>query len=96
MDLIIRKAINEKKLLDYNYDGHHRIVEPHVYGRKDGEDSILVFQLRGQSSSGGLPNWRRMNLKGITNMTMLDETFPGRRPVSGPHSSFDRTYSIVS
>lgn len=96
MDGMIRQAINGKKLLGYDYDGYHRIVEPHVYGKKDGEDAILVYQVRGQSSSGGLPNWRRMKLRGITNMTVLDETFRGRRPVSGSHSSFDTTYLIVS
>lgn len=90
------QAINEKKLLDFDYDGYHRIAEPHVYGKKDGEDAVLVYQVSGQSSSGGLPNWRRMKLKGITNMKVLDETFPGKRPVSGSHSSFDTTYLIVS
>jgi len=65
MDGMIRQAINEKRLLEFDYDGYHRIVEPHVYGRKNEEDEILVYQLRGGSSSGRL-GWKRMKLKGIT------------------------------
>ena len=95
MDEMIRQAINEKKLLGYDYDGYNRIVEPHVYGNKDGEDAILVYQVRGQSSSGGLPNWRRMHMKKITNMMVLDETFPGKREVPNEHSAWDFIYLIV-
>jgi len=97
LEQLIRSAIVGKKLLEYDYDGFHRIVEPHVYGTHDGQYSILVYQVRGQSSSGGLPNWRRMLVNKITNMKILDESFPGRRPYpSGKHSSFDRTILVVS
>jgi len=95
LDKTIRQAINEKRLLEFDYDGFQRIVEPHVYGRKNEEDAILVYQKRGQSSSGIL-GWKRMKLKGITDMTVLDETFPGIRPVSGRHSTWDVIYLIVS
>jgi len=96
MDSIIKEAITKKKLLEYDYDGYHRIVEPHIFGKKDGKDAILVYQVGGESSSGGLPNWRRMILKGITNMKVSEQSFPGRRPTSGKHSSFDTIYRIVS
>jgi hypothetical protein len=95
MDAMIRQAISVKKLLDFNYDGYHRIAEPHIYGRKDGKDGLLVFQIRGQSSSGKF-GWKRMYLNEITNVTVLDETFPGKRPVSGSHSIWDKIYLIVS
>jgi len=96
VDKMIRRAICEKKLLAYDYDEYHRIAEPHVYGMKNGDDGMLVYQIEGESSSGGLPNWRRMKLEGITNMTVLDETFLGKRPVNGLHSSWDVIYLIVS
>jgi len=96
MDSLIISAINEKKLLEFTYDGLVRIVEPHVYGVTDGKYELLVYQIRGQSRSGGLPNWRRVILNKVTNMKILDESFSGRRPTpSGKHSSFDRTIAIV-
>jgi len=94
-DEMIREAITEKRLLAFEYDGLYRIVEPHVYGRKNEKNGILGYQIRGQSSSGGLPNWRRMYMKKITRMRVLDETFPGIRPVPNEHSSWDFKYFIV-
>ena len=89
-------AILGKRLLEFDYDEYHRVVEPHVYGMKNEDDGMMVYQIGGESSSGGLPNWRRVKLEGITNMRVLDETFPGRRPVKGMYSSWDVIYLIVS
>lgn len=94
MDEMIREAITQKKLLTFDYDGYRRIVESHVYGRKNDRNGILAYQIRGKSSSGKL-EWKRMYMKRITNMRVLDETFPGMRPVTGLHSSWDFHYFIV-
>ena len=96
MDAIVREAINNKKLLEFDYDGFHRIVEPHVYGSKGGKNAILAYQVRGSSSSGNIPDWRRMALNKISNMRILNEEFDGRRETHGSHSSFDITHLIVS
>jgi len=92
---LIRSAITNKKLLKFNYHKFERIVEPHVYGVKDGRDALLVYQIEGGSSSGGLPEWRRMFLDEISDMEILERAFPGQRPTSGKHSSFDKTILIV-
>jgi len=93
-DEMIRWAITEKKLLELDYDGYHRIVEPHLYGRKNKKSGILAYQLRGQSSDGEL-GWKRMHMKKIANIRVLDETFPGIRPVLNRHSPWDLIYLIV-
>jgi len=92
---LIRSAITNKKLLKFNYHKFERIVEPHVYGVKDGREAILVYQIEGGSSSGGLPEWRRMFLDEISDMEILARTFPGQRHTSGKHSSFDRIILVV-
>ena len=91
----IRKAIKEKKMISFDYNGYHRIAEPHVCGNKNRKDGILVFQKRGQSSSGRLPSWRMMHLKKITNLKILDEEFPGRRPVPNKHVVWTVIYFLV-
>lgn len=97
MDDIIRTAIKNKNLIEFAYENKHRIAEPHVYGILDGKRQLLVYQIAGQSSSGNLPNWRRMDVSKISNMRILDDHFPGRRPYpSGGHSSFDTVYAVVS
>ena len=96
MDDIIKAGIEEKRLLEFDYDAYHRIAEPHIYGILNGIYEILTFQLRGGSSSGGIPDWRRFKVNGISNLKLLDEHFPGKRPYhSGVHSSFDRRFYIV-
>jgi hypothetical protein len=96
MDSTIKVAIATKHLLEFDYDGYHPIVEPHVYGIQDGKRQILVYQVDGESSSGNLPNWRRMDLNKISDMHMLDQTFAGPRSYpSGKHSSFDTTIAVV-
>ena len=93
-DAMIREAISEKKLLVFDYDGFHRIVELHVYGRKDDRNEILAYQVRGQSSTGEL-GWKRMYMNEITNMRVLGETYPGIRQVNDRHSPWDFIYFIV-
>ena len=94
MDEMIREAITEKRLLAFDYDGYHRIIESHIYARKHDKNGILAYQIDGKSSSGEL-GWKRMHMKKITNMRVLDETFSGIRPVTNWHSAWDLFYLIV-
>ena len=96
MNQEIVNAIRSRKLIRFDYRGHDRVAEPHVYGSKSGIEQLLVYQVRGSSSSGGLPEWRRVDVPGMTSLTILDESFSGPRPYpSGRHSSWDVTYEIV-
>lgn len=96
MDQIIRQAISEKRLVEFSYQGFQRIAEIHVYGIKGGIHQILAYQTRGQSKSGRLPNWRRVNLREVVGICLLDEIFPGRRPnPSGDHSDWDSIIAMV-
>lgn len=94
MDEMIREAMSERKLLAFDYDGHHRIVELHVYGRKSDQNGVLAYQIGGQSSTGRF-DWKRMHMKKMTNMKVLNKTFPGKREVTGMHSLWDLYYFIV-
>lgn len=94
---IIERAIQGKSLLEFIYSGHPRLVEPHVLGFSHGVLQFLGYQIGGSSSSGGvLPEWRRFELNRITQLTIVDKKFPGRRPYpSGRHSSWDQQILIV-
>lgn len=96
MDSLIRKAIAEKRLIEFEYHGCHRVAEPHVYGVDKGVTQLLVFQVRGQSMSGGMAHWRRVDLQGVTNLALLDERFPGKRlNTSGIPSHWDQCFAVV-
>ena len=93
---IIIDAIDKKKMIIFNYHKHERIVEPHVYGIKDNKKSLQAYQTGGTSSSGGLPQWRRLFTDEISDIRILNQSFSGKRDYpSGVHSSFDQIIKLV-
>ncbi|MCV5751998.1 hypothetical protein OFN51_24555, partial [Escherichia coli] len=58
----IRRAIQNKLVIEFTYSNRLRVVEPHVLGVCNGNVQVLAYQIGGQSSSGGLPEWRRFDL----------------------------------
>ncbi len=97
MDRRIRDAILAKQMVEFDYGGYHRIAEPHVYGRHGGVIQLLVYQVAGGSPSGGLPEWRRVDVHRMSGLSLMAATFAGPRPYpSGRHSSWDEVYARVS
>lgn len=96
MDAIIRSAIANRTVLEFRYRGGlPRVAEPHVYGLIGGKAQMLMYQLRGESSSGNLPQWRRFELSQVSDLHAIGETFVGPRPSSGQHSSFETILAVV-
>ena len=93
----VKRAIQEKCLLEFTYKGHKRVIEPHVLGVKDGAVQVLGYQVDGTSQSGTVPDWRRFDLNLITGLHQLvGSRFAGPRAFpSGKHSSWDYHIEIV-
>jgi predicted DNA-binding transcriptional regulator YafY len=68
-------AISEKKTIIFEYDGYERTVEPHLYGILGGHEQLHAYQIRGGSSSGGIPEWRNFKLEKMNNVAVNDEVF---------------------
>ena len=68
---IIRNAIANKEVIEFTYHGYPRVAEPHVYGIKDGKRQILVYQIGGSTSSGKIPDWRRIILDEISGLRVV-------------------------
>jgi len=84
-------------VIEFVYEGVPRVVEPHVYGQKDGTEQLLAYQVQGESSSNGLPEWRRFNISKMSNLALTNRHFTGRRPtLSGEHAPFDDYFIVVS
>jgi hypothetical protein len=91
----IYNAIDEARLLRRLYKNRERIVEPHDYGIQNGVAKLLAYQVAG-SSSHRLPNWRWMEEELISDIHILDGTFPGGRPApSGKHHKWDKLFIRV-
>ena len=96
MDAEIHQAIADKTLVEFNYQNFIRIAEPHAYGSMGGVDQLLAYQIRGGSRSRNLPKWASVPLSQMTDFSVLDETFAGKRVISRTEYRFwEATYAIV-
>jgi hypothetical protein len=82
-------AIENTRMIRFLYHGRERVAEPHDHGILKGSVQLLSWQVAG-SSSRPLPNWLLTKVDEITDLEMLDQTFPGGRPTpSGKHIHWD-------
>jgi hypothetical protein len=74
----ICQAVAQRQMLAFDYDRHHRIVEPHCHGPGvDGRELLRAYQVGGTSASGPL-GWKLFDAARITSMRVLDEHFAPR------------------
>jgi hypothetical protein len=82
-------AIKNTRMVQFAYHGKDRVVEPHDHGILNGSVQLLSWQVAG-SSSRPLPNWLLTKVNEMTDLVLLDQTFPGGRPTaSGKHIDWD-------
>jgi hypothetical protein len=95
INLLLWTAIEQARLIRLEYKDRKRIVEPHDYGIHNGVAKLLAYQVGG-SSSQKLPNWRWMEEELISDIHLLNQTFPGGRPTpSGKHHQWDKLFIRV-
>lgn len=68
-------AIQNKLLVSCFYDGLPRVVEPHCLGRGDRGLLLRCYQTGGDSSKGGIPDWRLFLVTKIAQFRVLEEHF---------------------
>lgn len=84
-DLLLQ-AINERRVLTFDYRGHARTVEPHACGvSTKGEAVLHGYQTAGGSASRPPPGWRTFSLAEIRDVALGAETFPGARDGYSPN-----------
>ena len=93
MQSTICRAIQERRLLEFSYDGGPRVVEPHCHGVSTaGNDVLRAYQVGGVSSSGKPEGWRLFELGKMSGARQAEETFLGTRP---DYDAADRAMSRV-
>jgi hypothetical protein len=77
----ISKAIAEKKLIAFSYDGFRRIVEPHTLGLDTRRKPLLCgYQIAGESRSGVSEGWKFFTVARIEQGVVRPEKFASPRP----------------
>lgn len=84
MDL--RDAITHRRVVQFVYDGHPRVVHPAAYGRHrtTGNVQLRGYQVAGSSATRVPPLWDLFLVDKIEQLVVLDDTFlddpPGFKP----------------
>jgi hypothetical protein len=77
----IASAIQNRKLLVFTYDGHHRTVEPHTVGLDTkGHMAMRAYQIAGGSESGEYIGWKIFHVQQMYGLAVLPQSFGGTRP----------------
>jgi len=81
MNQSICKAIREKRILTFMYDGHPRVVEPHCYGlTRTGKEAIRCYQTGGTGVKPDVTPWHLMTVAKMMNLQILEDSFSTTRP----------------
>lgn len=79
-------AIENRRVVTFNYDGHSRVVEPFLIGlTTTGKHAVRGYQTAGTSSSGKVPGWHLFSLSKITAIDVTLTSFEGLRPFYNPN-----------
>jgi hypothetical protein len=80
MDTKIIQAIEDCNVIEFEYDGELRIIEPHCHGvTTAGNVGLRAYQVGGYSSSGTF-GWKMYDLGKAKNIIITAEVFSGPRP----------------
>lgn len=82
----ISEAIRRRALLQFDYEGHPRVVEPYCYGLSTADaESLRAVQIRGSSSSNAMGFGKLWTVSKMRALRMLDETFTPDDPNYNPN-----------
>ena len=95
VDEILRRAINDRRLIDFVLHGLERVAQPHTYGNFEGVKHLLVYQVGGESRSGRLPDWRRFKVSDVQELRLLDEEFSPPPIATSRHMRWDEVFVRV-
>ena len=88
MERMIIEAIENCKLIEFNYKDKVRIVEPYTFGvSSTGKDVLSAFQVEGGSSSSDDLGWRLFSIGKINNLRVSDISFQAIRDGYNPNDS---------
>ena len=81
MNPIICEAIKNRNILEFNYHGYSRVVEPYAYGLNKKLNEVLrCYQIGGLSHSRIIPCWQLLKADEIEFLTVTDRLFSGNNP----------------
>lgn len=95
MQRVIAEAIASHKLLQLDYNGSTRVVEPHIYGLDThGHEALSAYQVTGGSLSGENIGWKTFEIGKIRHLRLLSSRFNRPRPeYNAADAKFESVYT---
>lgn len=92
------RAIQELRLIEFDYGGFRRVFEPHAYGvGSSGEAVLHGFQLEGESSSASPPGWRTFTVAEMSALVVSTRRFSQARPgFAYERFALDPLWAVIS
>jgi hypothetical protein len=85
---VLCRAVRDRRLLEFHYRGHHRVVAAYCHGRTRGRVEVLrAVQLRGSSRSGAFGIGKLWKAAEMHNVHVIDEGFIADDPDYHPDDS---------
>ena len=96
-ELLVR-AVLERRLLHFSYQGHARVVEPHAYGVSSAGEVVLHgYQTAGGSASEPPPGWRTFTVAEMSEIVAAEAGFSRpRKSYTGERPRLDPLWAEVS
>jgi hypothetical protein len=100
LEIIVEAIRNRRPIIAY-YEGHRRLLCPHVIGLKRGRLQGLFYQFGGTSGSGLRPpghpaNWRCMLIDAMDGVESSEGAWHTARNHSQPQTCVDRIIAEVA
>ncbi len=85
MNTTICTAIAGRFVIEFDYQGGRRVVEPHTHGNSTAGNEVLRgFQISGYSSSRQPPFWSLYDVSKMGHLVVTSGTFAQDRPLYDP------------
>lgn len=93
MNIQIISAIENSRIIEFQYDGETRIVEPHCYGSTSKNNEVLrAYQIGGFSSTNTM-EWKLFSVSKISNIKILENNFTTRQKEG--YKQNDKAMSVI-
>jgi hypothetical protein len=90
------RAIRSRTLVEFDYDGRHRIVAPYCYGVTRGIELLRAIQIGGSSRSDSFGFGKLWHVIKMENLQNSDERFVATDPKYNPNDqAFARIYCRI-
>ena len=90
------KAIHERRVVRFHYEGGTQTVEPYAYGTMaSGEECLAGYQTGGYSTTSGPSGWCRYEVSKIEGLIITERVAAGLRPGYPTFEMFERVFACV-